>query len=124
MTEELVNVGFIVLGGFIGSSLLTLFPYFMDKKNVEEQQAEIRKKAPEQRTPDENYLLEAKPAGFFSEYKYRFFFGLLAGVGSVLAFLQAGLSEVGNLTTGAAVFSGITASGFFSALADKIRATS
>jgi hypothetical protein len=123
LADELVNIGFIIIGGFIGSSLLTLFPYFMDKKKTEELQAEIRKKAPEARTPEENYILESKPAGFFSEFKYRFFFGLLAGIGSVLAFLQAGLGEVGNLTTGAAVFSGITASGFFSALADKIRST-
>jgi len=119
--SELVNVGFVIVGGFIGSTIMTLFPYFTEKNAVEKEQADIRKKLPDTRTPEEKYLLEAVPPGFLAEYKYRFFFGLLAGIGSVIAFLQTDLANVGGMTAGAAVFSGITASGFLSGLADKIR---
>jgi hypothetical protein len=120
---ELFNLAYVVVGGLIGSSLLTLFPYFNEKKLLEEKQAAIRAKPPETRTPEEQYIIDAKPQGFFEEYKYRFFFGLLAGVGLTLAFLQTGLTNVSGMTPGAAIFSGITASGFLSALADKIRSS-
>ncbi len=122
--SELANIGFVVVGGFIGSTMLTLFPYFMEKNAVEKQQSDIRKKPPADRTPEETYILDAVPIGFLAEYKYRFLFGLLAGIGSVLAFLQTDLANVGGMTHGAALFSGMTASGFLSALADKIRAVS
>ena len=121
--QDLINLVFVVIGGLIGSALITLFPYFNGKKALEEQKEAINNKPPETRTPEEKFILEQQSQGFFEEYKYRFFFGLLSGIGLVLAFLQGSLADLGNLTTGGAIFAGITASGFLTALADKIRDT-
>ena len=120
--SQLINIGFVVFGGFIGSALVTLFPYFMDKGKLEQKQSEIYAKPEATRTPEEQYILTQKPRSFFDEYKYRFTFGLVSGIGISLAFIQTNLDTVGAYTTGQAIFSGLTASGFMSALADKIRA--
>jgi len=120
--DELINIGFVIFGGFIGSSIITLFPYFMDKGKLETRQAEIYAKPEATRTPEEQYLLTQKPRGFFEEYKYRFTFGLISGIGITLAFVSQNISTIGTYTSGAAVIAGLTASGFMSALADKIRA--
>lgn len=101
--------------------MITLFPYFLDKNAVETSKEQIRRKPEAQRTDDEKYLLALEYPGFFAEYKYRFFFGLIVGIGSVLAFLNTGLTSVSAMTYGQALFTGFTASGMFSALADKIR---
>lgn len=120
--DVLLNVGFVIFGGFIGSALITLFPYFMNKSKLETDKEAIRAKPEANRTPEETYLLDNKLPGFFEEYKYRFTFGLVSGIGISLAFIQSNLETVTNYTTGAAIFAGLTASGFMSALADKIRA--
>jgi len=117
---ELLNVGYVVAGGLIGSLMITLFPYFTDKRAVEIQQSVIRMKQPETRTPEEQYLLDLKYPGFFDEYRFRFFFGLLTGIGATIAFLNSGLTGVSAMTASQAIFAGFTASGMFSALADKI----
>jgi hypothetical protein len=120
--DALVNIGFVIFGGFIGSALVTLFPYFMNKSKREEDLAAIRDKPEASRTPEETYLLNNKLPGFFEEYKYRFTFGLVSGIGLSLAFIQANTAAVDTYTSGQAIFAGLTASGFMSALADKIRA--
>lgn len=121
--DPLINIGFVVFGGFIGSALVTLFPYFMTKAKREEDLAAIRAKPEDVRTPEETYNLQNKLPGFFEEYKYRFTFGLVSGIGISLAFIQANTDAVNAYTTaGQSIFAGLTASGFMSALADKIRA--
>jgi hypothetical protein len=120
--DELLNVAFVIFGGFIGSALVTLFPYFMTKSKREEDLDAIRNKPEANRTPEETYMLNNKLPGFFEEYKYRFTFGLVSGIGLSLAFIQANEGVVTTYTTGQAIFAGLTASGFMSALADKIRA--
>jgi len=117
-----LNIGFVIFGGFIGAAIITLFPYFMDKSKREEAIVIIRDKTPETRTPEEKFLLENKLPGFFDEYKYRFSFGIIGGIGLVLAFLANNIDTVSTYTSGGAFVAGMTASGFFSALADKIRA--
>ena len=112
----------MVFGGFIGSALMTLFPYFLTKNKLETKQEEIYAKPEDQRTPEEKYILTQKSRGFFEEYKYRFTFGLVSGIGITLAFVVNNLPSVAAYTTGGAIVAGITASGFMSALADKIRA--
>lgn len=124
MVDELIGMAAVVFGGLAGSTMITLFPYFLDKNAVEANQEQIRRKPESDRTDDENYLLNLKYPGFFAEYKFRFGFGLLVGVGAVLAFLNSNLSGISAMTTGTALFAGFTASGMFSALADKIRSTS
>lgn len=121
--DPLINIGFVIFGGFIGSALVTLFPYFMQKAKREEDLAAIRAIPEANRTPEQIYDLQNKLPGFFEEYKYRFTFGLVSGVGISLAFIQANTDAVNQYTTaGQSIFAGLTASGFMSALADKIRA--
>lgn len=119
--NELAQIIAVIAGGLVGSTILTLFPYFMGKGAIEKQQADIRAKPPEQRTPEEEYLLEIKYPGFWAEYKYRFSFGLLAGVASALASLNTGLEQVATMTGGQAFLFGLGTTGFFTALADRIR---
>lgn len=121
--SELLGIAFVIFGGLAGATMITLFPYFMDKNAVETQKEQIRRKPEDQRTDDEKYLLALEYPGFFAEYKYRFLFGLITGIGSVIAFLNTGLTDVATMTYGQALFAGFTASGMFSALADKIRST-
>ena len=120
---EFINAAAVIIGGLIGSSALTLFPYFMDKGAVEKQQEAIRRKPETQRTDDEQYLLDMKYPGFMAEYKYRFFFGLLSGLGLTFAYLSSNVGSIGTLDTLQAMISGITTSGFLTAIADKIRST-
>ena len=119
---ELINAAAVVAGGLIGSSALTVFPYFMGKGAIEKQQEDIRKKPPETRTPEENYLIEAEYPGFLQEYKYRFSFGLLAGLAVSFAYLASNTGNIGTLTTLQALLTGITTSGFLTSVADKMRA--
>ena len=118
---ELINSAYVIVGGLIGTSTLTVFPYFMEKGAMEKQQEDIRKKAPDTRTAEENYLLDAKYPGFFAEYKYRFFFGLLSGLGLTFAYLSANVGSIATLSTLQAIIAGVTTSGFLTAVADKIR---
>jgi len=122
LDDIIVNIAFVVIGGLIGSSLVTLWPYFMNKSKREEEIALIRDKPEATRTPEEIFLLNQKLPGFFDEYKYRFSFGLFTGIGLSLAFVQMNVDTVTGYTSGQAIFAGLTASGFMSALADKIRA--
>ena len=120
---EAMNVIAVIAGGVIGSALLTLFPYFMDKAAFEKQVSDIKRKPVEQRTEDEKFLLTLEPQSFFQEYKFRFFFGLLAGVGTVLAWLAGNRASIGTMDTLTALLSGVTTSGFLTAVADKIRSS-
>ena len=120
---EVLNVISVIAGGIIGSALLTLFPYFMDKAQFEKQVSDIRRKPEDQRTEEEKFLLTIRPQSFFGEYKFRFFFGLLAGVGTVLAWLASNITQIGVMDPLTALLSGVTTSGFLTAIADKIRSS-
>ena len=120
---EVLNVIAVIAGGIIGSALLTLFPYFMDKAAFEKQVSDIRRKPEASRTEEEKFLLTMEQQSFFAEYKFRFFFGLLAGVGTVLAWLASNRTSVETMDPLTGLLSGVTTSGFLTAIADKIRSS-
>ena len=119
-----ITIGFLVFGGFIGAIILTVFPYFMRKNAWEQEVQAIREKPEAERTDAEKYKLTITPQSFWQEYRYRFMFGLITGIGATLAAIQGLLGGINeSTTTFSAFFQGMTASGFFTAVADKVRST-
>lgn len=95
------------------------------RKNAWEQEVQaIREKPEAERTDAEKYKLTVTPQSFWQEYRYRFMFGLITGIGATLAAIQGLLGGINeSTTTFSAFFQGMTASGFFTAVADKVRST-
>lgn len=123
MANEII-IGFLVFGGFVGTTILSLFPYFMRKNAWETEIQAIKEKPESERTEIEKHKLTIVPQTFWQEYKYRFLFGLITGIGTTLAAIQGLAGGINESTTAfAAFFSGMTASGFFTAVADKVRTT-
>ena len=123
MANEII-IGFLIFGGFVGAIILSLFPYFQRKNAWEQEVQAIIEKPESERTDAEKHKLTIVPQSFWQEYRYRFIFGLITGVGSSLAAIQGLLGGINESTTAfTAFFSGLTAAGFFTALADKVRST-
>jgi len=116
--------GLIIIGGLTGSAVLTLFDYFRQEKARQERTNEILGKPETARTDEEKYFLTIPKQSFFQAFKFRLGFGVIAGVTAVLATYDSVLSGLKTDATGIQVFiAGMTASGFFTAIADKIRQT-
>jgi len=117
-------VGFLIFGGLVGALFLSLWPYLRKKQAFEAEIEAIREKPESERTDAEKFKLTIVPESFLQEYKFRFFFGLLVGIGASFAAIQSnlgGLTE--NTTSWEAFFGGLTASGFFTAIANEIRSS-
>ena len=118
-----ITIGFLIFGGFIGAIILSLFPYFQRKNAWETEIQAIKEKPESERTDAEKFKLTVTPQTFWQEYKYRFTFGLITGIGASLAAIQGLIGGINESTTAfSAFFSGLTASGFFTALASAVRA--
>ena len=126
MLDATVAGALVIIGGLSGSLLLTLFDYFRGKKAFEEQIDAIKAKPEANRTEEEKYLLsqENNQQSFFQEYKFRLGFGVIVGSVTVLSMFDSIVSGLKTDASALQVFiAGMTASGFFSAVADKIRQT-
>jgi hypothetical protein len=114
----------VIVGGLSGSLLLTLFDYFRGRKAYEEEIQAILAKPEANRTEEEKYKLTVQPQSFFQSYKFRLGFGVIVGSVTVLSMFDSIVSGIPTDSSALQVFiAGMTASGFFSAVADKIRAT-
>ena len=124
MLDATIAGALVIVGGLSGSLLLTLFDYFRGKKATEEEIAAILAKPEAARTDEEKYKLTVPQQSFFQAYKFRLGFGVIVGSVTVLSMFDSIVSGIKTDASALQVFiAGMTASGFFSAVADKVRQT-
>ena len=120
--DPVIAGSLVILGGLSGSTLLTLFDYFRQEKAREERTNEIMAKPETLRTDEEKYFLTIPKQSFLQSYKFRLGFGIVVGISVVLAGYDTILAGLKTDASGIQTFiAGMTASGFFTSVADKIR---